>query len=54
VAVVKERGSVIEEKDGIRYFLTYHPAAALRFPVKFKPYLKEDFMTVKKLAQKKA
>jgi len=66
VAVVKERGSVIEEstslkprgarKDGpshrgeprrsIQYFLTYHPAAALRFPVKFKPVLREDFLKV--------
>lgn len=60
VAVVKERGHVIEERSGpsrlgsprrrIKYFLTYHPAAALRFPVKFKPTLKEDFSLLKKLA----
>lgn len=59
VAVVKERGHVIENKNGpsrvgeprrrVKYFLTYHPAAALRFPVKFKPVLKEDFFKVKKL-----
>ena len=49
VAVVKERGSVIVEKDGIKYFLTYHPAAALRFPVKFKPRLREDFTKVGKM-----
>lgn len=49
VAVVKERGHVIEEKDGIKYFLTYHPAAALRFPNKFKHLLKEDFIKVKSL-----
>ncbi len=49
VFVTKDRGQVIEEKDGIRYFLTYHPAAALRFPVKFKPTLKEDFLKVKEL-----
>lgn len=49
VAVVKERGRVIENKNGIKYFLTYHPAAALRFPVKFKPTLKEDFSLLKKL-----
>lgn len=49
VAVVKERGQIIEEKDGIKYFLTYHPAAALRFPVKFKPTLKEDFQKVRSL-----
>lgn len=52
VAVVKERGSVIEEKGGIKYFLTYHPAAALRFPVKFKPVLREDFLQVKRLLVK--
>lgn len=46
VAVVKERGSVILVNDGIQYFLTYHPAAALRFPVKFKPVLREDFKKV--------
>lgn len=49
VAVVKERGSVIEERDGVKYFLTYHPAAALRFPIKFKPVLKDDFLLVKQL-----
>ena len=49
VAVVKEHGGVIEEKDGIKYFLTYHPAAALRFPKKFKPFLDEDFQKLKKL-----
>jgi uracil-DNA glycosylase len=49
VAVVKEHGEVIEEKDGIKYFLTYHPAAALRFPNKFKALLREDFAKLKKL-----
>lgn len=48
VAVVKERGHVIENKDGIKYFLTYHPAAALRF-VKFKTPLIEDFSLLKKI-----
>lgn len=49
VFVSKEHGEIIEEKDGIKYFLTYHPAAALRFPNKFKPLLQEDFEKVKKL-----
>ncbi|HSX09615.1 MAG TPA: uracil-DNA glycosylase [Candidatus Saccharimonadales bacterium] len=49
VFVAKEHGEVIEEKDGIKYFLTYHPAAALRFPNKFKPLLQEDFQKVRKL-----
>ena len=43
VAVSSEHGEVIEEKDGSKHFLTYHPAAALRFPNKFKPSLQEDF-----------
>jgi uracil-DNA glycosylase len=49
VAVIKEHGHVIEEKDGIKYFLTYHPAAALRFPNKFKPLLQKDFEKLKNL-----
>ncbi len=49
VSVVKERGHVIEEKNGVKYFLTYHPAAALRFPTKFKGPLVEDFKKIKKL-----
>jgi uracil-DNA glycosylase family 4 len=49
VFVSKEHGEIIEEKDSIQYFLTYHPAAALRFPNKFKPLLQEDFQKVNKL-----
>lgn len=49
VFVTRERGEVIEERDGVKYFLTYHPAAALRFPIKFKPVLREDFQKIKKL-----
>ena len=44
LAVVSERGKVIHQEKGIKYFLTVHPAAALRFPNKFKHLLKE--MTV--------
>ncbi len=51
VSVVKEHGQVIEEKDGIKYFLTYHPAAALRFPQKFLSELKADFQKIKRLSQ---
>lgn len=49
VAVASEHGHVIEEKDGIKYFLTVHPAAALRFPNKYKGPLEEDFKKLKKL-----
>lgn len=43
IAVVSERGKIIEEKNGIKYFLTVHPAAALRFSRKYMSFLKEDF-----------
>lgn len=47
VAVASEHGEVIEERDGIKYFLTFHPAAALRFSKKYKPLLQEDFQKLK-------
>jgi len=49
VKVASEHGQVIEERDGIKYFLTLHPAAALRFPNKYKPALEEDFKKLKKI-----
>lgn len=49
VAVASEHGEVIEERDGIRYFLTVHPAAALRFALKYKPIIQNDFQKLKKL-----
>lgn len=49
VFVSKEHGEVIEERDGIKYFLTVHPAAALRFPPTYLPLLQEDFQKVRKL-----
>lgn len=48
VAVSKEHGHVIAEKDGMKYFLTYHPAAALRFRKNLEP-LEEDFAKLKTL-----
>jgi uracil-DNA glycosylase len=48
VFVIKEHGDIIEEKDGIRYFLTLHPAAVLRFQ-KNKPLFEGDFKTLKEL-----
>lgn len=49
-AVLKEHGSIIE-RNGKKYFLTIHPAAALRFP-KLKKILLEDFLKLKKLRVK--
>lgn len=52
VAVVKDHGHVIEEKDGISYFLTYHPAAVLRFPGKYGQLFQEDFKQIKRISEK--
>lgn len=49
VFVVKEHGEVIEKRYGVRYFLTYHPAAVLRFPRKFKRLMQEDFKKIRDL-----
>lgn len=49
VAVVKEHGEIIEEKDGVKYFLTLHPAAVLRFPSKYKLEFEKDFKKLKSL-----
>lgn len=49
VFVVKEHGKVIEERDGIKYFLTLHPAAVLRFPWKFKKDFEDDFREIAKI-----
>jgi uracil-DNA glycosylase family 4 len=49
VKVATEHGQIIDKKEGIKYFLTLHPAAALRFPLKYKPPLEEDFKKLQKL-----
>ncbi len=41
----KERGRLYQ-KEGERYFITYHPAAGLRFP-KIKKILEKDFKRLK-------
>lgn len=48
VFVTKEHGKIIEEKNGIKYFLTLHPAAVIRFQ-KNKPLLESDFKKIKTL-----
>lgn len=47
VQASKEHGRIIEENSR-KYFITVHPAAALRFK-KFKVLLEEDFRNLKKL-----
>ncbi len=49
IQVTKEHGKIIQEKDGIKYFLTFHPAAVLRFPWKFKNDFEKDFMKLKSI-----
>lgn len=47
ISVVKDHGEIIEENDR-RYFITVHPAAALRF-LKMKKLLLEDFKKLKQI-----
>lgn len=53
VKVASEHGHIIapSTSSGLegdtKYFLTLHPAAALRFPKKYKPLLEEDFRTIR-------
>ena len=47
VEMTKEHGNIIRE-SGITYFLTFHPAYALRFPEGKKGFLR-DFRELKKL-----
>jgi uracil-DNA glycosylase len=42
VFVIKEHGQIIDSSDGVKYFLTLHPAAAIRFQ-KNLPLFKADF-----------
>lgn len=63
VAVSTEHGKVIAESfdlvypeqsrraqdKPVKYFLTVHPAAALRFSVKYKPIIQNDFQKLKSL-----
>ncbi len=55
VKIASEHGQVIEgsfddaqDKKNIKYFLTFHPAAALRFPNKYKLLLQKDFQKLKR------
>lgn len=47
IPVKSEHGKIIE-KDGLKYLVTLHPAAALRFPP-LKLLIKEDFEKLKQL-----
>lgn len=45
---VSERHGKTSKKNGTRYFSTFHPAAAMRFP-KIKRLMRQDFQRLKKL-----
>ena len=49
ISVVKEHGKIIEEK-GRKYFVTVHPAAALRFS-KMKGLLLKDFESLREIVE---
>lgn len=50
IPVMQEHGKIIEDNQR-RYFITLHPAAAIRF-VKFKKIIEEDFKKVPALLKK--
>lgn len=50
ISVVLRHGEIVEE-DGRKYFITVHPAAALRF-VKMKKILEKDFSNLRLLLSK--
>ena len=47
--VYENHGKTVK-KEGITYFITYHPAAALRFP-EIKKRMYEDFEKFKKIIE---
>src|SRR3989338_9523572 len=49
ISVKKDHGKIIE-KNGIKYLITFHPSAALRFPP-LKAVLAEDLEKLKKLVK---
>lgn len=49
VQVAKEHGAIIDEHQGVKYFLTLHPAAVLRFPWKFQKGFEKDFNKLSQL-----
>ena len=50
LAIAQVHGSVVK-KDGITYFISYHPAAALYYP-RLREDLKKDFLKLKKIIKK--
>ncbi len=48
---VKSFHGKIVEKDGRKYFVTYHPAASLRFPA-LREEMKKDFVKLKGIIKK--
>jgi uracil-DNA glycosylase family 4 len=49
IPIAKKHGTIFE-KNGRKHYLTYHPAAGLRFPP-LKILLKEDFIKLKDLVR---
>jgi uracil-DNA glycosylase len=50
-SISSEHGKIIESDDGLRHFLSYHPAAALHAP-NLRPTLVADFKKLKRLIGK--
>ncbi len=48
IPVLKEHGKILE-RDGRKILVTLHPAAVLRFPLKFKALFQQDFEKLKQI-----
>jgi DNA polymerase len=46
---IKENNGKVVERKGQKYFVTYHPAAGIRFPRKIGGLLEKDFKKLKKI-----
>lgn len=49
--VTKMHGKIVRDNNQT-YFITFHPAAVLRFPWKFTPFVTADFQKLKQLIKK--
>jgi DNA polymerase len=49
VKITEDHGKVFKQNDRL-YFLTFHPAAAIRFP-KIRQQIMEDFKKLEKLTR---
>jgi uracil-DNA glycosylase family 4 len=52
-ARIKDHNGKVIEKKNQRYFVTYHPAAAIRFPIKIRGEMEKDFEKLRLIKNEK-